>query len=139
MNQTTWVVTLNYNKQERLEDRVANIVNYMAQQYPNAQWHIFNIDATRIEGDRLTHYGNIHSTFTIFSQDLLTLLQEEGQVIELDVSLIDCQQELLKISIRDGISVDVLGVEKCLPKSVLGDYFVNDASLFLWQEEPTTV
>ena len=64
----------------------------------------------------------------------LGLFQEEGQVIELDATLIQSQQSLFKIIVRDGISIDVLGTEKILPKEILGNYCLVDSNLFLWED-----
>ncbi|MEZ2235621.1 hypothetical protein [Microcoleus sp.] len=42
------------------------------------------------------------------SSDLLSVLKEEDQVIELDATLLKDGDELFKIMMRDGVSVDVL-------------------------------
>jgi hypothetical protein len=43
------------------------------------------------------------------------------------------EQELFKIIIRDGISVDILGSGKMIPRHILGDFISLDPELFLGQ------
>ncbi len=90
------------------------------------------IDATGKSGDQLTKKGNTQDVFSLSTSDLLGVLNEEGQILELDASLIECRNEVFKIMIRDGISVDVLGSGEVLPLSVIGKYTVVENSWFLW-------
>ncbi|HLO46972.1 MAG TPA: hypothetical protein VK211_00890, partial [Kamptonema sp.] len=129
-----WAITLCYEKQEKLEPRVAQIIEYLALncELPN-EWMIADLDATGKCGDRLTKKGNNQEGLCLLSSaDLLSVLNEEGQVIELDASLVQNGDELFKILIRDGVSVDLLGSGEVLPLSVLGKYVTVDKSLFLW-------
>jgi len=128
-----WAVTLCFSEQEKLESRVAKIVEYLAENSDlSNEWVISNIDATGRCGDRLTKKGNNQEVFSLSTWDLLGVLNEEGQVIELDASLIKSGDEVFKIMIRDGISVDVLGSGEMLPLTVIGKYVAVDNSCFLW-------
>lgn len=128
-----WAVTLCCEEQEKLESRVAKIVEYLAKNNDlSNEWVISNIDATGRCGDRLTKKGNNQEVFSLSTWNLLGVLNEEGQVIELDASLIKSGNEVFKIMIRDGISVDVLGRGEMLPLTVIGKYVVVDNSCFLW-------
>jgi len=128
-----WAVTLCCEEQEKLEERVAKIVEYLAENCAlSNEWVIYEIDATGRCGDRLTKKGNNQEIFSLSISDLLSVLNEDGQVIELDASLIECGDEVFKIVIRDGMSVDVLGSGEVLPLSVIGKYTFVDNSWFLW-------
>lgn len=128
-----WAVTLCCEEQEKLESRVAKIVEYLAKNNNlSNEWVISNIDATGRCGDRLTKKGNNQEVFSLSTWNLLGVLNEEGQIIELDASLIKSGNEVFKIMIRDGISVDVLGSGEMLPLTVIGKYVVVDNSCFLW-------
>lgn len=128
-----WAITLCYEEQEKLEPRVAQIIEYLAQncELPN-QWIIGDIDATGRCGDQLTKKGNNEEVLRLSSADLLSVLKEEGQVIELDARLVQNGDEVFKILIRDGVSVDVLGSGDVMPLTVLGKYVTVDKSFFLW-------
>ncbi|MFB8797689.1 MAG: hypothetical protein U7126_26435 [Microcoleus sp.] len=128
-----WAITLCYEEQEKLEPRVAQIIEYLAQncELPN-QWIVADIDATGRCGDQLTKKGNNEEVLRLSSADLLSVLKEEGQVIELDASLVQNGDEVFKILIRDGVSVDVLGSADVMPLTVLGKYVTVDKSFFLW-------
>jgi hypothetical protein len=128
-----WAVTLFCDSLETIESRAIAIVRYLAHKLesPHA-WMISDIDATGELGDRLTQQGNNLGNLQLTVSELLALLREDGQVIELEATLVASQQELFKILIRDGCSIDVLGTGDLLPKTVLGDYEMCDRSLFLW-------
>lgn len=66
------------------------------------------------------------------TSDLLQLFAEEGQVIEIEATLMNNEEELLKIIIQDGSSIDVLGSGEIFPISVLGNYQTVDRAMFLW-------
>jgi len=128
-----WAVTLCCHHSENLEYRAIQIVEYLAQQLgSNHFWLISDLDATGEVGDRLVKEVNNLVNLQLTASELLTLLGEDGQAIELEATLVENQQELFKILIRDGCSIDVLGTGELLPKTVLGDYVVCDRTLFLW-------
>lgn len=128
-----WAITLCCEEQEKLEPRVIKIFEYLAKNCAlSDEWLISNIDATGSRGDRLTKKGNNQKVFSLSTSDLLGVLNEDGQVIELDASLIKSGDEVFKIMIRDGMSVDVLGSGELLPLTVIGKYVTVDNSLFMW-------
>ncbi len=132
MNSDKWAVTLCYHAQEKLEDRVALIVEYLAKHHHRGQWVLSDIDATGHSGGKLTRQLNNEGILRLSSADLLDVLKEDGQIIELDAALMKDNQELFRILIRDGISVDALGTGNFLPSSALGNYHDVDVELFIW-------
>lgn len=127
-----WAVTLSYEQQEKLENRVARIVEYLAKDYQH-QWILSDIDATGSRGDKVTSHSNDEGVVYLSSQELLEVLREEGQVIELEATLIT-DRELCKILVQDGVSVDVLGIGNIPSLVVLGKYTLVDVNLFMWQD-----
>ena len=128
-----WAVTLCCEDNEKLEARVARIVEHLARYYEEPkQWEIADLDATGSLGNRLTRQGNDRDALYLSDWELLEMLQEDGQAIELDAALVKNGQKLFKISIRDGCYLDVLGTGEILPNSVLGNYNKVDRELFLW-------
>jgi hypothetical protein len=84
--------------------------------------------------DRLTSILNNQENATISSSDFLQLLQEEGQILDLEATLVKSSQEIITVFIRDGYSVDILGVTELLPVNVLNNCIQVDANLFDTQE-----
>ncbi|NER24396.1 MAG: hypothetical protein F6J96_27570 [Symploca sp. SIO1C2] len=134
MKPDKWAITLCCKPQEKLENRVSNIVEYLVQNYQQTQWIISDIDATGSCGDKLTSHFNDEGILYLSSKELLTVLQEDGQVIDLETTLIKDEQELFSIIVQDGISIDVLGVGDILPLTVLGKYVPTDIKLFMGQD-----
>lgn len=128
-----WAVTLSCSETEKLEWRVAKIVEYLAENETGLHhWVISDIDATGSYGDRLTRLGNNSETFSLSPDELLTLLSSEGQAIELETTLVKDERECYKIIIRDGLSVDVLGSGELFPALSRGTYIPMDRELFIW-------
>jgi hypothetical protein len=126
--------TLVIQPEEKIENRVYIIVNYLAKTYLESQWLITEIDATGLLGNRLTSILNNQENTTISSSDFLQLLQEEGQILDLEATLVKSSQEIITVFIRDGYSVDILGVTELLPVNVLNNCTQVDANLFDTQE-----
>ncbi|NJK69227.1 MAG: hypothetical protein HC849_30085 [Oscillatoriales cyanobacterium RU_3_3] len=127
-----WAVRLCCEAEEKLELRVARILEYLDNNYLLKQWAISDIDATGSYGNCLTVRCNNEEIIRVSTADLLEVMREEGQVIELDASLIKDEEELFKILIRDGVSIDVLGSGEMMPLTVLGKYVYVDKELFMW-------
>jgi hypothetical protein len=127
-----WAVTLCCEAEEKLELRVAKILEYLDKNYLLKQWVISDIEATGSYGNCLTVRCNNREIFQVSTSDLLEVMREEGQVIELDASLIKDDKELFKILIRDGVSIDLLGSGEMMPLTVLGKYVYVDKELFMW-------
>ena len=126
--------TLVIQPEEKIENRVYIIVNYLAKNYLESQWLITEIDATGLLGNRLTSILNKQENITISSSDFLQLLQEEGQILDLEATLVKNSQEIITVFIRDGYSVDILGVTELLLVNVLNNCIQVDANLFDTQE-----
>ena len=127
-----WAVTLCCEAEEKLELRVAKILEYLDKNYLLKQWAISDIEATGSYGNCWTARCNNQEIFQVSTADLLEVMTEEGQVIELDASLIKDGEELFKILIRDGVSIDLLGSGEMMPLTVLGKYVYVDKELFMW-------
>ena len=127
-----WAVTLCCEEEEKLELRVAKILEYLDKNYVLKQWEISDIEATGSYGNCLTARCNNQEIFQLSTADLLEVMREEGQVIELDASLVKDDEELFKILIQDGVSIDLLGSGEMMPLTVLGKYVYVDKELFMW-------
>ena len=132
MKSSLWAITLSQTSEERLEERVASIADYLAKTYKDSQWQILDLDATGKCGGRLTLQLNKEDKLYLPSSDFLAVLAEDGQVIDLEAAILVNKQPLFKIIIQDGSSVDVLGKGRLLPSDVLGAYRASDPKLFLW-------
>jgi hypothetical protein len=132
MKNSSWAVTLNQTPEERLEERVVSIADHLARAYKDSQWQVSDLDATGKYGGRLTLQLNKEEQLDLPSSDFLTMLKEDGQVIDLEAVMLVNKKPLFKILIQDGSSVDVLGRGELLPSSVLGEYEAVDPKLFLW-------
>lgn len=135
MNKELWAITLCQPTQGNLENGVALIADYFARTYQDCQWQVLDLDATGKDGGRLTLELNAKKQLYLSSSELLSILQEDGQVIDLDAALWINRQPLFKIIIQDGTSVDVLGTGELPPQDVLGVYQTSDPRLFLWDEK----
>ena len=110
----------------------------MAKTYPQSQWKITEIDATGLLSNFLTHTLNNQQNTIIPAHEFLQIFQENGQILDLEATLIKNhqeQQEIITILIRDGYSVDILGFTELLPVNVLKDFISVDPHLFD-SEEP---
>ena len=125
-------MTLCCEAEEKLELRVAKILEYLDKNYLLKQWAISDIEATGSYGNCLTARCNNQERFQVSTSDLLDVMREEGQVIELDASSIADEEELFKILIRDGVSIDLLGSGEIMPLTVLKKYVYVDKELFMW-------
>ena len=129
----TWAVTLLIDDQERLESRVNQIVKYAMEHCNIDSWAIADIDATGRTGNYLTQQLNERQRLVVSSLHFLDLLGEDGQVIELSAYGTKRKTELLWIIVREGSSVDVLGVSSCIMLPALGNYKQVDTEQFMWE------
>ena len=127
-----WAITLCCDDEEKLELRVANLVQYLAQNNQPNQWIVSDIDATGNCGDQLTSRCNQEGLLYLPSTEFLTVFREDGQVIDLEATLAQNDRELFKILVQDGVSIDVLGFGEFPPLTVLGKYVSVDVALFMW-------
>ena len=136
MKSEKWAVTLTLEPQERLENRLVRIVEYLAHDYPRVfrLWEFSDLDATGLLGDRWTAELNEEEHVFVRKEQFLALLKE-GQIIELEAKLMESPKKSLEIIVRDGLSVDVLGLEITIPDQVLGNFTSVDPELFFWGNE----
>ena len=136
MKSEKWAVTLTLEPQERLEIRLARIVEYLAHHYPRVLtlWEFSDLDATGLLGDRWTAELNEKEYFYVHAEEFLALLKE-GQIIELEARLMARSKEAVQIIVRDGFSVDILGSDIIIPNEILGNFTSVDPELFLWGNE----
>jgi hypothetical protein len=136
MKSEKWAVTLTLEPQERLEIRLARIVEYLAHHYPRVLtlWEFSDLDATGFLGDRWTTELNEKEYIRVTWEKFLVLLKE-GQIIELEARLIDRPKKSVEIIVRDGFSVDVLGSGITIPDQILGNFISVDPALFLSENE----
>jgi hypothetical protein len=132
MKSSSWAITLSQTSEERIEERVTSITDYLAKTYADGQWQVSDLDATGKRGGKLTLQLNDKEYLNLPPSEFLAVLKEEGQVIDLEAALMINRQPLFKIIIQDGSSVDLLGKGDLLPSGVLGAYETSDPKLFLW-------
>ena len=125
-----WAVTLRLTDSETLEGRAAPIVEYLAKHEGHIRWMVKDLDATGSLGGNLTQRVNQDRVLFILSAQLLDVLKEDGQIIELAASWIRDDDEILRIIIRDGRSIDILGTGHRIPPAVLGDHSDEDVGMF---------
>ncbi|XXT17618.1 hypothetical protein WME94_46050 [Sorangium sp. So ce429] len=126
-----WAVTLILDEQERLEDRILAIVEHTAGDTDERYWEIEELDATGKLGNQLTHRANKTIPIGLVTAAFLELLREDGQIIELDVTFKRKGCNALRVIVRDGLSVDILGTGEPLGTGVLGSHKQTDPGLFL--------
>jgi hypothetical protein len=136
MKSGKWAVTLTLEPQERLESLLVRIVEYLAHDYRHVSglWVFSDLDATGCLGDRWTAELNEEEHVFIRTEQFLALLKE-GQIIELEARLMASPKKSLEIIVRDGLSVDVLGLEITIPDQVLGNFTPVNPELFFWGNE----
>jgi predicted nucleotidyltransferase len=87
------------------------------------------IDATGKLGNELTQKLNVTNSEEMLSKEtLLALLNEDGQIFELNLLLTN--SHWFKIFVRTGDYVDVVGSGERLPLDIAGQYVELDADLF---------
>lgn len=126
-----WAVTLILDDRERLEERVLAIIERTASETDERCWVLEELDATGRLGNELTRQLNETSPIGLATAVLLELLREDGQIIELDAALKKMGCDSLRVIVRDGLSVDILGTGEPLGVNVLGSHKKTDPGLFL--------
>jgi hypothetical protein len=136
MKSGKWAVTLTLEPQERLENRLVRIVEYLAHDYRHVSglWVFSELDATGCFGDRWTAELNEEENVFVRTEQFLALLKE-GQIIELEARLIANRKKSVEIIVRDGFSVDILGSDIIIPNEILGDFTPVDPELFFGGNE----
>jgi hypothetical protein len=87
-----------------------------------------DIDATGKFGDQLTQKLNKQETLQLTRSEILSLLNEDGQVLELDI-LIHSPKNF-EIIVRNGYHVDILGNAELSPE-VIGRHSNGNLEYYL--------
>ncbi|MGH3024421.1 MAG: hypothetical protein ACRDNI_12250 [Gaiellaceae bacterium] len=127
-----WALTLRQQPGEELESRLARIVRFLSEIYPRGRVLVSDFEATGPLGDELTQRLDAVEEIEISALDLIGICEGAGQVIELDATLTDGGDDAIRLIVRDGTSVDVLGKGSRLPKEVVGAHDAVDPRLFGW-------
>ena len=126
---------------ERLEDRLSTIIDGMvAALGDDGVWVIDGLlEATGPLGSRMATQLDTQRfdpddgrPLRLTMAELRAILREDGQVIELDAIWEQFGREVLRVIVRDGLSVDVLQAGKVLDDAMLGQCIEMDPELFLW-------
>ena len=64
--------------------------------------------------------------------DEALVLNDDGQLIELEATADQSNEDLFQIVVRDGADVDVLGTGPTLPEAVVGPHVPSDPERFYW-------
>ena len=121
-------VGLQLDLEESIEARLKPIFVYLTGFERNEFW-IEDVDATGQIGNRLTkEKNNSNASLLIGGDDLNTIVSELGQIFELNVRVIGMNN--LRIILRDGTSIDIVGELETIPQSIFGKYIELDISLF---------
>lgn len=125
-----WVISLLMRQDERIENRVLKIVEYLTKTFNISMVEIRDLDATGFLGNKYTHLLNEQGWFSISKEDIIELLSEEGQLIDCEVKFL-IEKNFYSIIINDGNIVDILSDYKRLPDQVVGLFKEEDPSYYL--------
>ncbi|XYH97338.1 hypothetical protein ACMHYB_57870 [Sorangium sp. So ce1128] len=131
MRNSPWAATLTLSHQERLENRILAIAQHMTATTTEGTWSVDDIDATGALGSRFTAQVNETIPAKLTTSEFLSLLREDGQIIELDTRFEREGLLLLRVIVRDGTSVDIIGTGTPLSADILGSHTAMDPGLFL--------
>lgn len=123
-----WVKNLLISENETIEKRIRTILEYILCTHASDRSLIRDIDATGKLGDKLTRRINNKEKIELNKSELLSLLSEDGQIIELDILI--GSPPRFQILVIDGNDVDILGNEE-LPLEALGKHSNGDLTLYL--------
>lgn len=122
-----WTKSLILAKGESVESRLEKVLQGMLKEYGNMSCVISDIDATGQEGSMLTNRNNSGETIQTDINKMISLVQEDGQIIDLNLSLnADNKFEIL---VTDGQSIDIIGEAHNI-SSIIGDHIDLDPKLF---------
>jgi len=125
-----WVITLKMGKMEAIDPRLRSVISFILNSYTIKEMFIDDIDATGTIGNQLTQKKNFHEGSLPIDRDtLLTLLSEDGQIFDLNLTLRESLSEYQIITSRGDI-VDILSNGERLPLDVTGDFEELDPKLF---------
>ena len=121
-------IELQLKESETIEERIRPIVMTLTK-CDTAEFWIYDIDATGRFGNTLTQAMNDRKgPVRVNEKELIDLIWEDGQIIELDLRVRD--QNELRIIIRDGNDINIVGDHSSLPSIALGQFTELDPDLF---------
>ena len=127
-----WVITLCLDDDESIEPRLAQAIEYGSAYYGGDVWFVSDVDATGIEGSKLTQLLNKTPFTYVTTSDLLNIIEEDGQIFDMEATLKKEDHAIFQAQVLDGHLIDVLGTGPLEPSPLLGKYKPNDVSLFVW-------
>ncbi len=127
-----WVITLCLDAGERIEQRLAQAIQYGSAYYGGDVWVVVAVDATGPRGNKLTELLNNTPFTNLTTSDLLNITEEDGQVFDIEATLRKKDHALFQVRVQDGCFLDVLGTGAFKPSPLLGKYEMNDLALFDW-------
>lgn len=101
-----WALTLDLARGEPLELRVAAIVQELSQLIPSGRWLVEDLEATGPTGSAISD-GFPGEQFEVTAAALLLVASEDGQIFELQATLLDESGPVLVLAVRDGTYVDM--------------------------------
>ena len=124
-----YAITLKLTDTESIESRLKPIIIYYIESKAIKKFLIKDIDATGEVGNRLTKQKNEQDqAIAIDAEGMAALVSEGGQIFELDLIVKDSND--IRIIVRDGNSIDLIGDKSILPVAIVGEYEELDESLF---------
>ena len=118
-----WAATLKLEPEEKLEDRVITLVEYLRDTLKVDSWTLRDIETNGTLGTKLSQNIFKQGFDLLHEEEFLELLSLE-QVLELEIKTNNTAHfhiGLVKLIIRDGASIDIISSLK-IPKKVLGDF-----------------
>jgi hypothetical protein len=122
-----WAKVLKIDPSDSIEKRLRDILWKFYSQSGDIKCIIYDIDATGKNGNELTKRINSGEEIESKLSVLVNVLEEDGQVFELELSVL--AEGIFKVLITDGQHIDVLGENKSIIP-FLGDYDELEADSF---------
>ncbi|MDP4255366.1 MAG: hypothetical protein Q8938_15260 [Bacteroidota bacterium] len=123
-----WAITLVIGANETIESRFKDIFGLLTAGPQEYTFLISDIEAFGEMGDQLSEKASLRrGPFSVSKEELLTLITEQGQIIELDLELFNGHN--FEIIVREGTFFDVLGDSEFPPEKI-GDFSVQNVRNF---------
>ena len=126
-----YAVSCELSSDETIEGRLFRILAFWGCKHVR-KWKLSALDATGPVGGSRTEKINDKSVLDVNEDDLYRLVNENGQIFELIAEGIAGDGARIRIIVRGGMSIDVLGFGNPPGVEEIGCYFENDPSKFLW-------
>jgi hypothetical protein len=123
-----WAISLDIENNLDIQKRLQVLFRHIFNNAKDIHCSIEDLDATGPLGHELTMKLNETEVVGISPEMAVELVNEEGQVFELDMLL--KSEDSYRIIVRDGSSIDVLGNGVLLPLTATGYFKPIDISYF---------